>query len=123
MAQSEGLVMCYISLKIIKDVRRIYEDVMTEKLKILQFFSYSSSTSQLTRFCFTLTYRATYKLHFIFWLLRCTLCLERIMLHISRLFSLRKQFLLTPVSLSICNQLQQDENQMEAHEVHYISNY
>ena len=52
---------------------------MTQKPKILHFFTYISSTSTPFQKHFTSLYRATLVLHFMFWLLRCTLWLERIM--------------------------------------------
>ena len=91
-AQNDCLLMCYISFNTIKELRRIYEDVMTEKLKIVQFLPYSFFTLQLISKCFIPSYRATYVLHFILWLLRCMLCLERIMFHNLRISSLCKHF-------------------------------
>ena len=47
--------------------------------KFYTFFTYISSTSTPFQKHFTSLYRATLVLHFMFWLLRCTLWLERIM--------------------------------------------
>ena len=52
---------------------------MTQKPKILHFFTYISSTSTPFQKHFTSLYSATLVKHFMFWLLRCTLWLERIM--------------------------------------------
>ena len=55
------------------------EDVMTPKWKCHTFIACISSTSTPFQKYFTPLYRATPVLNFMFWLLRCTLWLERIM--------------------------------------------
>ena len=54
------------------------EDVMTPKCKCHTFIAYISSIFTPFQKHFTSLYRATPVLHFMFWLLRCTLWLERI---------------------------------------------
>ena len=65
---------------------------MTQKPKILHFFTYISSTSTPFQKHFTSLYRATLVLHCMFWLLRCTLWLERIMTPNLRFLSLLKHY-------------------------------
>ena len=91
-AQSEDMVVYYILFSNIEELQRVCGDVMTKKLKILQFLTYSSSISPLTRHCIKSTYRATYILHFIYWLQRYTLCLECIMFQFLNISSLYKHF-------------------------------
>ena len=87
-AQSEDMVVCYISFSNIEELQRICGNVMTKKMKIMQFLTYNSSISPLTRHCITSTYRATWILHFIYWLQRYTLCLECIMFQFLNISSL-----------------------------------
>ena len=91
-AQSEDMVVCYISFSNIEELQRICGDVMTKKLKIMQFLTYNSSISPLTRHCITSTYRATCILHFIYWLQSYTLCLVCIMFQFLNISSLYKHF-------------------------------
>ena len=64
--------------------------------KILHFFTYISSTSIPFQHHFKTVYRATPVLHFMFWLLRCTLWLERIMSPNLKFPSLLKHYCKSP---------------------------
>ena len=66
------------------------------KPKILQFFTYISSTSTLFQKHFTSLCRATLMLYFMLWLLRCTLWLERIMSPDLKFPSLLKHYRKSP---------------------------
>ena len=66
------------------------------KLKILHFLAYISSTSTPFQKHFTPLHRATPVLHFMFWLLRCMLWLERIMSPNLKFLSLLKHYRKSP---------------------------
>ena len=78
---------------------------MTQKPKILHFFTYISSTSTPFQKHYTSLYRATLVLHFMFWLLRCTLWLERIMTPNLRFLSLLKHYRKSPITFLIITQI------------------
>ena len=91
-AHIKGMVMCFISFSNAKDVRRTYEDVMAKKLKLSHISPCSSLILILIGNCFIPSHRATHQLHFLFWLKRCALYLERIMIHFLQISSLCKHF-------------------------------
>ena len=69
---------------------------MTKKLKFGHIFTHGSfSYSVITKLCMA-SVRTSQGLHFIHWLLRCTLCLERIMDQSLKFPSISKQIFEMP---------------------------
>ena len=96
---------------------------MTQKPKILHIFTYISSTSTPIQKHFTSMYRATPVLHFMFWLLRCTLSLERIMAPNLKVSSLLKRYPQIPITFLIINQMKREILCYKEHDKSFIWYY